>query len=108
MGQYINYLQFLRSMRVRREVLYNTNIPTQFGIFMKLDRIIKMCLNDSDTKVHIGKYVTCISYSEWSKTRICFVTIVFQFCFSICHQEGPRKSRTAIEWNTSTHDLCRC
>jgi hypothetical protein len=38
---------------VRREVLYN--ILTEFGVSMKLVRLIKMCLNEPYDKVCIGK-----------------------------------------------------
>jgi hypothetical protein len=34
------------------------NILTDFGVPMKLDRLIKMCLNETCTKVHIGKYLS--------------------------------------------------
>jgi hypothetical protein len=40
---------------VRREVLYN--ILIQFGVPMKLVRLIKMCLNETYSKVSIGKYL---------------------------------------------------
>jgi hypothetical protein len=40
---------------VRREVLYN--ILIEFGIPMKLDRLIKMCLNKTYCKDHMGKYL---------------------------------------------------
>jgi hypothetical protein len=38
---------------VRREVLYN--ILIQFGVPMKLVRLIKMCLNETYSNVRIGK-----------------------------------------------------
>jgi hypothetical protein len=38
---------------VKREVLYN--IISEFGIPKKLVRLIKMCLNETYSKVHIGK-----------------------------------------------------
>jgi hypothetical protein len=38
---------------VRREVLYS--IHNQFGIPVKLVRLIKMCFNEIYSKVHIGK-----------------------------------------------------
>jgi hypothetical protein len=41
---------------VRREVLYN--ILIEFGVPMKLVRLIKMCLNETYSKVHIGKYLS--------------------------------------------------
>jgi hypothetical protein len=39
---------------VRREVLFN--ILIQFGIPMKLVRLIKMCLSENYSKVQIGTY----------------------------------------------------
>jgi len=38
---------------VRREILYN--ILTEFGISMKLVRLIEMCFNETNSNVHIGK-----------------------------------------------------
>jgi hypothetical protein len=40
---------------VRKEVLYN--ILIEFGIPMKLVRLIKVCLNETYSKVHIGKHL---------------------------------------------------
>jgi hypothetical protein len=41
---------------VRREVLYN--ILTEFGIPMKLARLIKICLNETYSQVCIGKHLS--------------------------------------------------
>jgi hypothetical protein len=41
---------------VRREVLYN--ILMEFEVPMKLVRLIKMCLNETYSKVHIGKHLS--------------------------------------------------
>jgi hypothetical protein len=41
---------------VRREVLYN--ILIEFGVRMKLVRLIKMCLNETYSKVCIGKHLS--------------------------------------------------
>jgi len=38
---------------IRREVLYN--ILTGFGIPLKMVRLIKMCLNETYSRVRIGK-----------------------------------------------------
>jgi hypothetical protein len=38
---------------VSRAILYNS--VTDFGILLKLVRLIKMCLNKISSKVHIGK-----------------------------------------------------
>jgi hypothetical protein len=40
---------------VGREVLYN--ILTEFGAPMKLGRLIKMCLTETNSKIHIGKHL---------------------------------------------------
>jgi hypothetical protein len=41
---------------IKREVLYN--ILLEFGIPKKLVRLIKMCLNETYNKVHIGKLLS--------------------------------------------------
>ena len=41
---------------VRREVLYN--ILIQFGIHMKLVRLIKMCLTETYSRVWVGKHLS--------------------------------------------------
>jgi hypothetical protein len=41
---------------IKREVLYN--ILVEFGICKKLVRLIKMCLNETYSKVHIGKLLS--------------------------------------------------
>jgi hypothetical protein len=40
---------------VRREVL--CSILIEFGVLTKLARLIKMCLNETHSKVHIGKHL---------------------------------------------------
>jgi hypothetical protein len=41
---------------VRREVLYN--ILIEFGISLKLVMLIKMCLNETYSRVRVGKYLS--------------------------------------------------
>jgi hypothetical protein len=90
---------------IMREVLYN--ILLQFGIPKKQVRPIKMCLNETYSKVRIGKlFSDKISYSEWAETGRCSIAIAFQFCFRISHQESSRKSgRFGVEWDTSAVGL---
>jgi hypothetical protein len=88
---------------VKREVIYN--ILLEFGITKKLVRLIKMCLNETYSKVLIGKVCHFLFRMGWKKG--CSIAIAFQFCFRICHEESPKKSnRFGIEWDTSAIDLC--
>jgi hypothetical protein len=41
---------------VRREVLYN--ILIEFGIFLKLVRLIKMCLSETYSRVRVGRHLS--------------------------------------------------
>jgi hypothetical protein len=41
---------------VRREVLYN--IPIEFGVPMKLVRLIKVCINETYSEVCIGRHLS--------------------------------------------------
>jgi hypothetical protein len=41
---------------VRKEVLYN--ILIEFGVPMKLVKLINMCLNEKYSKIHIGKHLS--------------------------------------------------
>jgi hypothetical protein len=41
---------------VRKEVLYN--MPIEFGIPMKLVRLIKMCLNETYSRIRVGKHLS--------------------------------------------------
>jgi hypothetical protein len=41
---------------IGKKVLYN--ILTEFGVAMKLVRLIKICLKETYSKVHIGKHLS--------------------------------------------------
>jgi hypothetical protein len=75
------YISAIRRLQEGREVLYN--ILIEFGVPMKLGRLIKMCLNEMYSKVRIGKHFI-IFLPEWSKT-IYFIANAFQLCFRPCH-----------------------
>ena len=64
---------------VRREVLYN--ILIEFGIPMKLVRLIKMCLTDMCSRVQVGKNLSDVFLlgMVWNKEmlyRHCFSTLL--------------------------------
>jgi hypothetical protein len=51
------FLDFKKAcVSVRREVLYN--ILIEFGIPLKLVRLIKMCLNETYSRVRVGKHLS--------------------------------------------------
>jgi hypothetical protein len=57
MKQYMNYSDFKKAYdSVRRELLYN--ILIKFGLPMKLIGMIKMYLNESYSKIPIGKHLS--------------------------------------------------
>jgi len=47
---------------VRREILFN--ILTELGVYMKLVRLIKMCLTETYSRVRVSKYLSYI-LSTW-------------------------------------------
>jgi hypothetical protein len=80
----VQFIDFKKAYdSVRREVLYN--ILIEFGVPMKVVRLIKMCFNKTYSKVHIGKHLSEFSYPERSKTRRCSIVTAFQLCFRICN-----------------------
>jgi len=78
------FIDFKRACdSVRREVFYNMLI--EFGFPVKLVRLIEMCLNETYSRVRVGKNLSdMFHYWEFFKTR-CSMTFAFQLCFRICH-----------------------
>jgi hypothetical protein len=90
---------------VKREVLYN--ILLEFGIPKKLVRLIKMCLNETYSKVCVGKLLSDKFPIQNRLKRRCSIAIAFQFCFRIFCQESQKKSsQFGDEWDTSAIGLC--
>jgi hypothetical protein len=55
MGRFIKYLDLKKAYNsIKMEVL--NNILLEFGIAKKLVRLIKMCLNETYSKVYVGKF----------------------------------------------------
>ena len=75
---------------VRSEVLYN--ILIEFSVPMELARLIKMCLNETYSRVRVGMNLSdMFPIKKGIETRRCFKAIAFNLCFRIYHQEGSGK-----------------
>ena len=58
------------------EVLYYVRV--EFGIHMKLVRLIKICMNETYSRVRVGKHlVRHVSYYEWFE-----IQMLYRHCFS--------------------------
>jgi hypothetical protein len=70
---------------------------------MKLVRLVKMCFNETYSKVSAGKNLSeDFPLQNSLEQGDAFITIAFQFCFRIHNQECPRKQKgTGTEWDIS-------
>jgi hypothetical protein len=87
MGLCISYfVDFKKAYNlVKREVLYN--ILLEFGTPKKLVRLIKMYLNETHRKIHVGKLLSdTFPIQNGLKQGNALFAIAFQLCFRICNQ----------------------
>jgi hypothetical protein len=73
---------------------------------MKLVRLIKTCLNEIYSKIHIGKQLSDSCPIQKGLNQGVQSPLLFQLHSRICCQEGPGKpGGTEIEWDTSASGL---
>jgi hypothetical protein len=83
---------------IKRKVLYN--ILLEFGTPKKLVRLIKMCLNETYSKVHIGKLLSDkVSIQNGLKQGDALSPLLFNFALEYAIRFG-------IKWDTSAIGLC--
>jgi hypothetical protein len=102
MRQYMSYSYTSRKPdSVRREVLYN--ILIEFQVHMKVVRLIKMCLNETYSKVHISKHFSDnIPIQNGLKQGDALSPLLFNFALEYSIRKVREKpGRTEIERDTS-------
>jgi len=62
------------------------NIRIELGIPTKLVRLIKMCLNETYSRVRVGRHLSdMFPIKTGFKTKGYFMVTSFQVCFRMCY-----------------------
>jgi len=102
----IKYSAFVKDFKkaydlVRSKVLYN--ILTEFGIPVKLVRLIKMCLNETYSTVWVGKNFSDMFPIKNGLKQDAFFITGFQLCSRVCHKR-VQVNQVGLKLN-DTHQL---
>ena len=104
MKQCISYLRTSKKAydSVRMEVLYN--ILIEFGIPMKVVKLIKMCLTETYTRVRVGKNLSVMfPIRHGLKQRDALTPMLFNFAFEYAIR-GVQVNQDGLKVN-DTHQL---
>jgi hypothetical protein len=102
----MDFMDFKRAyVSVRRESLYS--ILIEFGVPMKLVRVIKMCLHETYGKVRTGKHFSdSFLIQNGLKQGDDFHHWLSNLLYNIPRNGQGNPSGTEFEWDTSAFGLC--
>jgi hypothetical protein len=83
------------------------NILIQFGIPVKLVRLIKICLKETYSRVRVGKHLCDVFHNmNGLKQKVVLSPLLFNFAFE-CATKGFQVKQVGFKLN-GTHNLLVC